>query len=146
VRGNRGAAARRIRLTQWQPCWSILVLPGWHACSYTGPGAPSVLATFRCTTPPSECLMVCTTTTTPLCRASVREDLVAALNRLWERRDGLDHIIIETTGEGRGGWGGGGQEEGVFVLLVRPVPCSHDTHGPAHHATSPSLSSSLIPW
>jgi G3E family GTPase len=29
---------------------------------------------------------------------TVRDDLVIALNKLWERRDSIDHIIIETTG------------------------------------------------
>lgn len=29
---------------------------------------------------------------------TVRDDLVNALNKLWERRDSIDHIIIETTG------------------------------------------------
>jgi hypothetical protein len=31
---------------------------------------------------------------------TVRDDLVIALNKLWERRDSIDHIIIETTGRG----------------------------------------------
>lgn len=29
---------------------------------------------------------------------TVRDDLVAALNNLWRRRDEFDHIVIETTG------------------------------------------------
>jgi G3E family GTPase len=29
---------------------------------------------------------------------TVRDDLVKALNKLWERRASIDHIIIETTG------------------------------------------------
>jgi G3E family GTPase len=29
---------------------------------------------------------------------TVRDDLVKALNKLWERKDSIDHIIIETTG------------------------------------------------
>jgi hypothetical protein len=29
---------------------------------------------------------------------TVRDDLVNALNKLWERRSSIDHIIIETTG------------------------------------------------
>ena len=29
---------------------------------------------------------------------SVRDDLIAVLNRLWERREEFDHIVIETTG------------------------------------------------
>lgn len=30
---------------------------------------------------------------------TVRDDLVNALNKLWERRSSIDHIIIETTGK-----------------------------------------------
>ena len=48
---------------------------------------------------------------------TVRDDLVEALNRLYERKDKLDHIIIETTGARVGvdvGWrkwmGVGGRE------------------------------------
>ena len=29
---------------------------------------------------------------------TVRDDLVRALNSLWERRETIDHVIIETTG------------------------------------------------
>ncbi len=32
---------------------------------------------------------------------TVRDDLVAALNNLYDRRDEFDHIVIETTGEGQ---------------------------------------------
>lgn len=51
---------------------------------------------------------------------TVRDDLVKALNKLWERKDSIDHIIIETTGgwvdEG-GFWGllGFQQHKGVGV-------------------------------
>jgi G3E family GTPase len=51
---------------------------------------------------------------------TVRDDLVAALNKLWERRTEFDHIVIETTGARvQGGVVGCVLDSCYFALPVR---------------------------